>query len=197
MSLLRAFIAVEIPPEIQQAIAEKTASLQKSAGRSVRWVTRRNLHLTLKFLGEIPLSNVDLINRALMAEAGQHSPFKIEIGNLGAFPNVKRPRVIWIGLEAPPDLKTLQHGVESALERLGYAAEAKPFSPHLTIGRIRDQVSPDELQSLRAALASIQIGKLGTAQVESVHLYQSDLQPGGSIYTRLFSAPLKNNHYTR
>jgi RNA 2',3'-cyclic 3'-phosphodiesterase len=193
MSSLRTFIAIEIPAEIKKALIQQSADLRRAVGRSVRWVTPENIHLTLKFLGEISPANVEMLTQTLKAEASQTPGFEIKMATLGAFPNPRRPRILWVGLTAPETLSRLQHGLETATARLGYPPEDKPFSPHLTIGRVRDQISAEELQALRAALENKNIGALGTFTAQAVQLYKSDLQPGGSIYTCLFTARLGNN----
>ncbi|MGC1377593.1 MAG: RNA 2',3'-cyclic phosphodiesterase [Anaerolineales bacterium] len=190
MILLRAFIAIEIPQEIKRQIAGQTAELRRMVGSSVRWVTPENIHLTLKFLGEISPTNIDLLAQALKTEVGQHLSFEMNVNGLGAFPNVRRPRVIWIGLDAPPDLTRLQHHLETTTARLGYISDDKPFSPHLTIGRVREQLSSDESQALRSALESAKVGALGKFTVKSVHLFQSELKPAGPIYTCISTAAL-------
>ena len=187
---MRTFIAIEIPAELKKAIIQQSASLRRAAGGSVRWVAPENIHLTLKFLGEISPSNLEMLTQTLKTEASQQTPFDIKIETLGAFPNPRRPRVIWVGLDAPPALARFQHGLEAATARLGYPPEDKPFSPHLTIGRVRDQVPADEMQALRTALESAKIGLLGAFTVQAVKLFKSDLLPGGSVYTCLFSVPL-------
>jgi len=191
MSLLRAFIAVEIPPEIQNAIYRETADLRRALSPSlIRWVPQENLHLTLKFLGDISPSNVDILSQMLTAEAALFPCFSMQMSGLGSFPSPRRPRVIWIGIQAPAVLASLQYGIESASARLGYASEERHFSPHLTIGRVKQNVSGVEQQKVRQALEATHVGDLGTAQVEAVYLYKSDLKPTGSVYTRLYSAPL-------
>ncbi len=191
MSLLRAFIALEIPATIQDAIQQQTADLRRAANSSlVRWVPVGNLHLTLKFLGDISSSNLQFVTQMLTREASQHPGFNLQVGGLGSFPNPRRARVIWIGVHAPTGLETLQHGIESAAARLGYEADERPFSPHLTIGRVKQNISPADQQRIRAALEVAHVGQLGQAEVTAVHLMKSDLQPTGSVYTRLFSAPL-------
>jgi len=190
MSLLRAFIAIEIPGEIKKEIASQTVGLRQAAGRSVRWAAPENIHLTIKFLGEISSSSIDSLTQTLKTESSQHTPFEITARNLGTFPNLNRARIIWIGLDAPPALGKLQRDIEAAAARLGYPAEDKPFSAHLTIGRVREQISPAEAQSLHSALENAQIGMLGTFTAEFVHLFRSDLKPGGPVYTRLFTAAL-------
>jgi 2'-5' RNA ligase len=190
MSLLRAFIAIEIPGEIKKTIAARLVDLQKSSGHAVRWVAPENLHLTLKFLGEISPASVELLCQALQTECDQHAHFEITVSGLGGFPSLHRPRSLWFGLEAPPRLNHLQYKLEAATARLGYATEDKPFSPHLTIGRIREQASSAELQLLNSALQKLQVGQLGSFSVQSVQLFKSDLHPDGPVYTSLFAARL-------
>ncbi len=192
MTLLRAFIAVEIPLSIQKAILSQTEALRQTLGPAlVRWVACENLHLTLKFLGDVSPANVELLSQMLTAEAAACAPFAMRIGGFGSYPNPRRARVIWIGIHAPAALESLQRGIDLASARLGYASEERPFSPHLTIGRVRQQISAADQHKVRAALEKTQVGDLGTTDVTSVHLFKSDLKPGGSVYTCLFSAPLK------
>ena len=193
MGLLRAFIAVEIPHEIQQAIYDKAISvLNKMTNSLIRWVPPENMHLTLKFLGDVSPSNVDMLTQILRTEADSSHCFDIRVGGIGSFPSLRRPRVIYIGIQAPAVLETLQHGVESASRRLGYESDERAFSPHLTIGRVKQDASASDQQKIRLALENIHIDSLGTARVDSVHLFKSDLKPSGSVYTKLFSAPFQN-----
>jgi 2'-5' RNA ligase len=195
MSLLRAFIAVEIPLAIREAACKAIFSLQEGAGSTVRWVPMENMHLTLKFLGDVSAANVEMLSQMLRAEADLFPCFDLRVGGIGSFPNLKRPRVIYIGIQAPPALEALQRGIESASRRLGYESEERSFSPHLTVGRVKhaSRVTATEQQAIRRALEDARIDSLGTARVDSVHLYKSDLKPTGSVYTRLFSAPLKKS----
>jgi 2'-5' RNA ligase len=193
MALIRAFIALEIPSHIQIAIDQQTTNLRKAADSSlVRWVKPANIHLTLKFLGDISSTNIPFLTQMLTAEAAQFPAFELQIGNLGSFPTSKRPRVIWIGIQAPAVLEALQRGIESAANRLGYTSEDRSYSPHLTIGRVKQHLAPTDLQRIHAALESNYVGMLGKVEVGAVHLIRSDLQPTGSVYTRLFSASFKS-----
>jgi 2'-5' RNA ligase len=192
MTLLRVFIAVEIPLSIRQAIHNQTESLRAALGRDlVRWVPIENMHLTLKFIGDVSPTNLKFISQMLTVETKNCAPFSMDMGRLGSFPTSRRARVIWIGIHAPAALTSLQRGLESAAARLGYEAETRPFSPHLTIGRVRQQVSASDQQKVRAALDRTSVSALGRADVTAVHLFKSDLKPSGAEYTCLFSAPLK------
>lgn len=192
MALVRAFIAVEIPSPIQIAIDDQTTGLRRSADSSlVRWVKAGSIHLTLKFLGDVSTSNLPFLTQMLTAEAAQHGGFELQIGTLGCFPSARRPRVIWIGLQAPVELAVLQRGIEAGTRRLGYEAEDRDFSPHLTIGRVRQNLSPGDLLRVQRAVEACPVGRLGKAEVKAVHLIKSDLRPDGPVYTRMFSAPLQ------
>jgi len=191
--MLRSFIAIELPPEVQKAITRATSSIQKALPKPlVRWVTEQNIHLTLKFLGEVSPSNLEGLAEALKVESSQHPCFELSIGKLGAFPNTRRARVIWIGLEAPPELQNLQHGVEAVAARLGYPAEERPFSAHLTIGRVGQNASATDLARIRTELEGCRVGPLARLTVDSLHIFKSDLQPAGSIYTHLYAMSLKS-----
>lgn len=194
MNQLRAFIAIDLPEPIQESIEKQTARLRQSLGNEiVRWVPLKNMHLTLKFLGNISASHLDFLKQMLAQTADTHPQFDLQIGGIGSFPNSKRPRVIWAGIHAPADLTSLQRAVETGAIRLGYEKEERPFSPHLTLGRVRQNLDPAALQTVGAALNTIQVGKIGSAKIDSIHLYKSELNSNGSVYAKLFSAPLSKS----
>lgn len=191
MSVIRAFIAVDIPPEIQARLEKIIEQFKGSLpGGGVRWVNTESLHLTLKFLGDVSIANLEMLDEILKGEASRHHHLEISIGGLGAFPSLRRPRVIWAGVEAPAELSAVQSGIENEMARLGYSREERPFSPHLTLGRISRNATPAEIQQIGNLLSKTKVGFLGAARISAVHLYQSDLRPEGSVYTRLFTAPL-------
>ena len=194
MNQIRVFIAIDLPKSIQDSIENQTSRLRQGTGNGlVRWVPPANMHLTLKFIGSISTSHVDFLKQMLTQAAESHSPFDLQIGGIGSFPNSKRPRVIWVGIHAPADLASLQKNIEAGATRLGYEKEERPFSPHLTLGRVRSDIAPADLQKIRSTLDSFQLGNIGSAKIDAVHLYKSDLHSDGSVYTKLFSVPFKNN----
>jgi RNA 2',3'-cyclic 3'-phosphodiesterase len=194
MDAIRAFIAIELPEDIRRQLDEVVKQIKSQAGeatcRAVRWVPASNIHLTLKFLGEVSTGNLPALASILQREAASHHNFDMTIGELGAFPNIRRPRVIWIGTEAPDDLTVLQKAIDAETHQLGYPSEDRPFSPHLTLGRISQSARPNEVSKLTLILAEIKIGEIGHMTANRIHLFRSDLHPGGAVYTSLFSFPL-------
>jgi 2'-5' RNA ligase len=191
MSVIRAFIAIDLTPEILNRLDKVAGQLKdRLANVPIRWVLAGNIHLTLKFLGDVSLANLELLKKILQAEAARHHGFEISVGGLGAFPSTRRPRVIWAGVEAPQELSAVHSGIETEMARLGYAREEREFSAHLTLGRVSRNTTSAEVRLIGSVLESAKIGFLGAASVNEVHLYKSDLQPDGVVYTRVFTAPL-------
>ncbi|NWF63747.1 MAG: RNA 2',3'-cyclic phosphodiesterase [Chloroflexi bacterium] len=192
MKQIRAFVAIDLPPTIQDSIEKQTRRLLNTLGHEfVRWVNVENMHLTLKFLGSVPITHLDFFKQMLTQTADSQQPFEIQIGGIGSFPSLKRPRVLWVGVHAPARLASLQKAVENGANRLGYEKEAKTFSPHLTLGRVRQGLDSKQTQTISNILSMTQLGRIGIARVDSIHLYQSELNPEGSVYTKLFSALLR------
>jgi 2'-5' RNA ligase len=192
MNAIRAFIAIRLPEEITLRLSQVMSDLQTKmpGGGPVRWSPADNIHLTLKFLGEVSSSSLEMLKKALASEASRHAPFDVSVGGLGAFPSMRRPNVVWVGVEAPSELGALQRGIESEMAHLGYPPEDRPFSPHLTLGRVGRNTCSFDQQQLGQALASCKVGFLGAARVQDVALYRSDLTPTGAVYTTLFVASL-------
>jgi 2'-5' RNA ligase len=192
MNHVRAFIAIDLPSSLQEPLEKQTSRLRQALGDDlVRWVPIENMHLTLKFLGNIAATHLGFIKQ-MMAQAAESIPqFDLTINGLGSFPNPKRIRVIWAGIQAGNGLATLQREIEAGAVRLGYERDGRPFSPHLTLGRVRQGVDATNMQRIRDALTLQQPRGFSPAKINSVHLYRSDLHTDGSVYTKLFSAPLR------
>lgn len=200
MDAIRAFIAIGLPPDLRTKLGDIVQQLQErcfesggeSARKAVRWVQPDNIHLTLKFLGEVSVANIQALSGMMKVEVLRYQPFSIRINGIGTFPNIRRPRVIWAGSEAPPALAALQHAIEVETRALGYPTEEREFSPHLTLGRVSQNASPAEITAISKAISGMKVGSIGTVYVNQIHLIRSDLHPGGAIYTPLINFPLKN-----
>jgi 2'-5' RNA ligase len=194
MNTLRTFIAIELPAEILRLMEQAQAQLKAAAPpRSVRWVHVGGVHLTLKFLGQVPISQLDAITRAMSAAAQNVAPFTVTVGGVGCFPTPKRPRVVWIGVSEPTGgLNSLQRAVESAISPLGYPPEDRGFQPHLTLGRVAHDALPDDIKRLGQAITVAEVGTLGQITVREIALIKSDLKPTGAEYTLLQRARLKS-----
>jgi 2'-5' RNA ligase len=190
--VIRTFIAVDLPPTVKEALNQVSLQLQeKLPDTPVRWVRTEKIHLTLKFLGDVSRENISMVEKILQAEASKRQAMEIGIGGIGAFPKLRHPRVIWVGVEAPSELFDLQRGIEDGVARLGYNYDKYDFTPHLTLGRISRKASARDVRRVGKELHDFQVGFIGVARIDEVHLYRSDLQPEGAKYTRLYTAPLR------
>jgi 2'-5' RNA ligase len=190
METIRAFIAIELPAELRQELARLQAELKADNRLRIKWVNPDGIHLTLKFLGNIPVSDTDRITQAMTDAARRITPFYLKTETLGAFPNLKRVQVVWVGLGGETDkLKQLQQLIETNLTQLGFAAEQRQFKPHLTLARLGRYVSPAERQRL-GELASTRFDMSEQMKVGSINLIRSQLTREGAVYSRISSAEL-------
>jgi 2'-5' RNA ligase len=193
MDQVRTFIAIEMPPAAQATLAAVQQALQavRGARDCVKWVRPEIIHLTLQFLGDVPASRLAAVGDAV-ARAGAGVPtFTLHLTEAGAFPNNRRPRVVWVGLGGKLDvLAHLQKMVERELADLGFPPEDRSFSPHLTVGRVRQNADPEAVRALGEAIAGLRIEESEPFPVEAVRVMRSDLRPDGPIYTPLRIAPL-------
>ncbi len=179
--MIRAFIAINIDPRIIREISEAIVQLRRAIPE-VRWVAPDKIHLTIKFLGDIEPSRVDPIANALEQALKVFPRFTISAKGLGVFPALRRPRVLWVGLEGSQLVK-LAAKVEAALEPLGFVPEGRGFQPHLTIGRWRQFDGTSK--KLAEELERWKRYEFGVSQVEAVALFQSVLKPDGALHQPL------------
>ena len=191
MTAIRAFIAIDLHSDVQQKLGDVIRRLKPLTGDIVRWVPEHNIHVTLKFLGDTSPANLEILKKIITSEAARYAPMELTLTALGAFPNLRRPRVIWVGVEAPAALYSLQRSIDTETQRLGYAAEERPFSPHLTLGRVTHNALPDEIRTIGDMLAASKVTMNALVQVKTAVLFRSDLQPGGAVYTPIHIAPFK------
>lgn len=177
MSKIRTFVAIHLSDEARQVLGQINQELARQVPRGVRWVAPELMHLTLRFLGDTAVARLPAISQALDAVGAAHAPFQLRLDGLGCFPNRRRPRVIWAGLQGDlDDASALKEAIDAVLVDLGWDPEDRPFSPHLTLGRVKDS---RELGGLRWDTAV----QPATVPVTAVHLIESQLTPQGSIYT--------------
>lgn len=191
----RLFIAIELPPNVRSGLIEIQTQLKKQApAQTVRWVNPNGIHLTLKFLGDAPVAQIEALKAGLNEAVRGHLPFKLAASGLGCFPNAKKPRVAWVGLQQELDrLAALRDAVEASIVPLGYPTEDRAFSPHLTLGRVRQEARRDDVQRFGELIAHASFKEIYEWEVTGVSLIRSELKPDGAIYTTLFHAPLAPN----
>lgn len=193
MESIRAFIAVELPGEVASFLARLQDDLRKREQAPVKWVHPESIHLTLKFLGNIDARKVDAIAAAISGAAKGIGPLRLRLGAPGAFPNLRAPRVICIGLEGQTEeLSNLHRNIDRALVPLGFSPEKRRFSPHLTLGRVRDKATPNERRLLGEAVSTLKVETSLAFEAMAVSLMRSTLTREGAIYDRLASAALKD-----
>ena len=192
MAGIRSFVAIELPDEIKTALTDVQGGLKAQAPpKAVRWTRPEAIHLTLQFLGDVAPGKVEAIADALRGVCDEQARFTIQLKGLGVFPNLGRPRVVWVGVAEPSGaLISLQGGVTQALAPLGFEPEKRAFSPHLTIGRASRHASRRELTAVGELITRSEVGILGQTSVEHITLMKSDLQPSGAVYTPLAVIPL-------
>jgi RNA 2',3'-cyclic 3'-phosphodiesterase len=186
--MIRAFIAIDLPKSVQEAIGLMQQRLRAS-GAAVTWVRPERMHLTLKFLGGISPAQEVSVRERLNDITGGVSSFQLEPVGCGAFPSIKQMRVIWVGLHGGEEpLKQLQQRLEAAMEELAFKREERAFKPHLTLGRVKGK---QRLRVLEQLLLEEQSFRTEAFDVSQLVLYKSDLKPEGAVYTPLFKAKFR------
>lgn len=187
---IRSFIAIPLPVEIQSKLEEFARITNITQRNGFRPVKPCNIHLTLKFLGDATLEQIQSIRACLADIAQVQNPFCIAFEGIGAFPSWYQPRVIWIGMRAPSTLERLFNTIDQSTIKLGFPSEGRKFSPHLTLARVNSSMNDPHfahvIQSLRSLTPQPKIGEMTASHI---HLYKSDLQSGGPVYSVLSSHP--------
>lgn len=184
---VRAFIAIETPETVRSALAELQREL-RDCRADIRWVNPDNIHLTLKFLGDIEEKRIDRIVAGIRGSCKGNDPFRLEVRGLGLFPNLRSPRVLWADVLEEGSLTGLQGRIEDAMDLLGFKSEKRRYSPHLTVGRFRSQKGKDRIFQ---GIEQHNRESFGTINVHTVTLMKSRLEPAGAVYSRLAVVPLR------
>jgi len=186
---VRLFLAINLTPLVRREVTAATAVLRQCAP-TASWVDESRLHLTLKFLGEQPDNRVDDLQAVAARVAGRHRELVMALGGIGAFPNFRRARVVWMGIEQEARLELLHHDVEVEFEKLGIGVEGRPFRPHLTLARVKHPLTDDEVKTLSRAARETDYRT--DFIVRSIDLMRSDPTTAGPAYTTLVSAALRS-----
>jgi len=175
---IRLFIAIDLPQHVKVVLLETIAQMGRHLpDRAVRWVKPEQMHLTLRFLGDTAVSRLPPLQEQLTQLARQYTAFRLCLNDVGAFPNRKKPRVVWVGLDGGLTvLQKFQAELENGVVQLGWSREKRPFSPHVTLGRVKDARNVQAL-NWNIALAQLEF------EVTAVQLMQSELRPSGAVYT--------------
>ncbi len=189
---IRAFIAIEMANAVRASLSSLQDRLRPDEHPYVKWVDPKGIHLTLKFLGNIVQQQVPQIEEAISQASQAVSPFQLQLGGLGAFPSLGRPRVIWVAMTGDVQrLVTLQKGIDQALVPLGFAIESRPFKAHLTLGRLRERASPEERKRIGELVMATQSEAATAMKVSELILMRSRLTPQGAIYSRIARTELR------
>jgi len=185
---VRTFIAVHIPDTVRRNIGALVNGLRAFGGPDVKWVRPESLHLTLKFLGDVEAERIEAVAGAVETAVSGKAAFNIVLGGTGAFPNPRRPAVLWIGVaKGSEPLVSLAEAVESALAGIGFGREKRPFSAHLTVGRVRPPGNAGRTVERMAETGF----ECDPFRIDAVHVMKSDLQRGGAVYTTLRTLKLQ------
>lgn len=188
---MRTFIALNIPPDDRQALHDATRPIREAVG-DASWVAADNLHLTLKFLGEVDEARAVQVGQHLASIGVAHRPLTLEVAGAGVFPNFRAPRIVWMGVAPDSKLELLHHDVERGCEALGFGAEARAFRPHITLGRLKAPPPAHVRRVLGDALRACTFSR--RVPVDSVDLMASALGGSGSRYSVVAAASLGEDH---
>jgi len=193
LAAVRSFVAIDLTGPVRENLAKQISCLAAAIPPgTVRWVRPESIHLTLKFLGEVSQDGLGQIRELMELVASKRPPFDFHLRGLGCFPDNRRPRVIWVGVsEESGSLAGLQEALESGLERLGYRREGRPFSPHLTLGRVREGAGSGAARAAGECVERSPAGDYGDIRVGAIYLMRSDLRPTGAVYSRMAEIPLR------
>ena len=192
---MRVFVAIPLSETLRERLRDVQERIaQDIPSGVVRWVRPEQMHLTLKFLGEITPAQVERLHRAAQSTCRGRSSFPIGVEGLGCFPNLHRPRVVWVGLRDEARLLgALQNALEGEARKVGLPAEARPFSPHLTLGRVDRRATMAEARRLGERVGEMAIGTLGLLSVSEMVIMRSDLRPHGPVYQPLHTVSLSDD----
>jgi 2'-5' RNA ligase len=188
---VRLFVACEVPEDAREAIGTLISDLRSRSGTAVRWIRPEGVHVTLKFLGEVPVKKLPAIKLAIQEAVVGHQPFELEFSSIGTFGGREGLRIMWVGVAGDVlRLEALVKSVNAALAVVGFEPERRPFRPHLTLGRVRDEISTRQRAEIEVAVGKTEVPQ-ATWRTAQVSLMRSRLTPQGAMYDVLATFPLR------
>lgn len=189
---MRTFLAIEVADSLVPSLEREIDLLkERIPDGTVRWLGADSIHLTMKFLGDVSPGKLDAVRSKAQELTSDSEEMRLTVGDFGVFPNMERPRVLWIGVsESTGELQRLKADLEEGMEDLGFEPERRGFTPHLTVGRVRRNIGRGRREELAGALHRVQVGDLGEMNAHELTLFRSDLKPSGAVYTALDRFPL-------
>lgn len=190
---IRTFVAIELNDALRRAIADVQIQLQSArAGRYIKWGAVDSIHITLKFLGDVDSDAMPTLQSAIAVTCESTPPLTLTLSGIGAFPNAQRPNVVWVGAEGQVEFASkLAERIDDACAAFGFAREQRPFTAHLTIGRVKRDASMNDRKYIGEMIMTATVGVLGELRINHVSVMKSELRPTGSVYTRLCAIELK------
>ncbi|MCX6005565.1 MAG: RNA 2',3'-cyclic phosphodiesterase [Chloroflexi bacterium] len=183
---IRSFIAIELPDELKIRLKNFQATLKLPKHNFVKWVSPDGIHITLKFLGNVSYKQIDDIKGLLIPIVGSSKSFVINTSEIGVFPNLNKVRVLWLGLSGDvSSLQKLQQDVDRSLSKRSFTPEKRPFTPHLTLARLKEDCFPNERWEFGELIKGVRFGPSHVIRVEKLFLMRSKLFPGGAVYSKL------------
>ena len=193
MATVRAFIAIELDDSLKAALEKLQRRLRaEPISGFVRWVEPASIHMTLKFLGDVDSQRMPHVLAAVQAACAGIAPFDLAVSGAGCFPNFQRPTVVWAGMIGQVQTATqLAQRIEGECAKLGFDPDDRPFSPHLTLGRVKRDIGPVERRQVGDLIRRMDIGRVGMIHAETVYLMRSELRATGALYTSLGNVKLR------
>ncbi|MBA4376696.1 MAG: RNA 2',3'-cyclic phosphodiesterase [Anaerolinea sp.] len=188
---IRSFIALELSLEIRKLLKDLALKYQTTYPNGLRWVRSECIHMTIKFLGDATITQLEYVAQILERISQNTSPFRIEISGIGSFPSWTRPRTIWIGVKPVIELAALYLQVDEETVKIGFPSEGKRFSPHFTLCRVSNDADPLIISSFTNELQTIRSRLFGAMIIKRIVLLKSHLQRGGSVYTPISVYPFR------
>jgi RNA 2',3'-cyclic 3'-phosphodiesterase len=189
--MLRLFVACEVPDEVKETIHQVIEGLRAKSGTDVRWIRPEGVHVTLKFLGEVPAKKLPAVKLAIQEAVVGHSPFELEFSNIGTFGGREGLRIMWVGIAGDVlRLEALVRAMNAALSVVGFEPERRPFRPHLSLGRVKDEVATRRRAEIEVAVGKAAVPGSGW-RTSQVSLMRSKIGPGGASYDVVATFPLR------